>query len=132
MSEMKEIMMLNMLEKESATDRLKAVRLTSEMSEASMKVTTALLQTLNNDENINVRLAALEALKPYVRNINVRKELILSIAKQDSPLVQVSLAEVMAEFQVKSSVKELEKIMQSDKTPADVKTRIKQSIDVLI
>jgi hypothetical protein len=131
-SEMKEMMMLNLLEKESATDRLKAVSLTSEMNEASMKVTTALLQTLNNDENINVRLAALEALKPYVRNINVRKELILSIAKQDSPLVQVSLAEVMAEFQVKSSVKELEKIMQSDKTPADVKTRIKQSIDVLI
>jgi hypothetical protein len=131
-SEMKEMMMLNLLEKESATDRLKAVSLTSEMNEASLKVTTALLQTLNNDENINVRLAALEALKPYVRNINVRKELILSIARQDSPLVQVSLAELMAEFQVKSSVKELEKIMQSDKTPADVKTRIKQSIDVLI
>jgi hypothetical protein len=131
-SEMKEMMMLSMLEKESATDRLKAVSLTSEMNEASIKVTNALLQTLNNDENINVRLAALEALKPYVRDINVRKELIKSIARQESPLVQVSLAEVMAEFQVKSSVKELQKIMQSDKTPADVKTRIKQSIDVLI
>jgi hypothetical protein len=131
-SEMKEIMMLNLLEKESATDRLKAVSLTSEMNEASIKVTTALLQTLNNDENINVRLAALEALKPYVRNIDVRKELIKSIGKQESPLVQVSLAELMAAFQVKSSVKELEKIMQSEKTPADVKTRIKQSIDVLI
>jgi HEAT repeat protein len=95
-------------------------------------VTSALLQTLNNDENINVRLAALEALKPYSRNSDVRKELILSIGKQESPLVQVALAELMAALQAKSSVKELEKLMQSDKTPADVKTRIKQSIDVLI
>lgn len=130
--QMKEMMMLSLLEKESATDRLKAVSLTSEMNAASTKVTSALLQTLNNDENINVRLAALEALKPYSRNGDVRKELILSIGKQDSPLVQVALAELMAALQAKSSVKELEKLMQSDKTPADVKTRIKQSIDVLI
>jgi hypothetical protein len=131
-AEMKEMMMLSLLEKESATERLKAVSLTSEMSEASTKVTMALLKTLNQDENVNVRLSALEALKPYVSNSDVRKELIRSIARQESPLVQVALAELMAEFQVKSSVKELQKIMQSEKTPADVKTKIKQSIDVLI
>ncbi len=130
--DLKEMMMLNLLEKESATERLKAVSLTSEMNSASAKVTSALVETLNNDENVNVRLAALEALKPYSRNSHVREALIRSIAKQDSPLVQVALAEAMAELQVKSSVKELEKIVNSDKTPKDVKNRIKQSIDILI
>jgi hypothetical protein len=46
--------------------------------------------------------------------------------------VQVSLAELMAQLQARSSVKELEKIIQSDKTPTDVKNKIKQTIDVLI
>jgi hypothetical protein len=130
--DLKEMMMLSMLEKESATERLKAVSLTSEMNSASQKITNALLETLNNDENLNVRLAALEALKPYGRNSEVREALILSIAGQESPLVQVALAETMAELRVKSSVKELQKIMKSDKTPDDAKSRIKQSIDVLI
>lgn len=129
-TDLKEMMMLSLLEKESATERLKAVSLTNEMS-ASDKVTTALLQTLNNDENINVRLAALDALKPYVRESRVREELVRSIAQQDSPLVQVALAELMVALQEKSSVKELEKILKSDRTPKEVKKRIEESIKII-
>jgi uncharacterized protein (UPF0147 family) len=130
--ELKEMMMLTLLEKESATDRLKAVGLTQDMDRVSHKVTDALLQTLNHDENVNVRLAALDALKPYTRDSTVREALIRSIANQDSPLVQVALAELMATLQVKSSVKELEKILEDDKTPKDVRKKIQESIEVLI
>lgn len=132
MEEMKEMMMLTLLQKESATERLRAVSLTSEMDKASGTVTSALLETLNNDENVNVRLAALDALKPYVGNSHVREELIRSIAQQDSPLVQVALADMMAALQVKSSVNELQKILKSDKTPSDIKNRIQKNIDILI
>jgi hypothetical protein len=129
-TDLKEMMMLSLLEKESATERLKAVSLTSEMS-PSDKVTTALLQTLNSDENINVRLAALDALKPYVRESRVREELVRSISQQDSPLVQVALAELMVALQEKSSVKEFEKILKSDRTPKEVKKRIEESIKII-
>ena len=64
-SSLKELVFLSLLEKESATDRLKAVNSTQEMDQASQKVTQALLRTLNNDENVNVRLAALDALRAY-------------------------------------------------------------------
>jgi hypothetical protein len=131
-TDLKEMMLLSLLEKESATDRLKAVSLTNDLDQASVKVTGALLQTLNEDENVNVRLAALDALKPYAKSGAVREELIRSIARQESPLVQVALAEMMAELQVKSSVKEFEKILQSEQTPADVKKKIKESIQILI
>jgi HEAT repeats len=129
--EMKEMMMLSMLEKESATDRLKAVSLTNEMTSVSTKVTNALLQTLNNDENLNVRLEALEALKPFVRDSRIRAELVRSIGKQESPLVLVALAELMVELQEKSSVKELLKAMKSDKTPQEVKKRIEEGIKTI-
>jgi hypothetical protein len=131
-SDLQEMMMLSLLEKGSATERLKAVNLTQEMSDASRKVTNALLQTLNHDENVNVRLAALEALKPYAAESGVREALIRSIARQESPLVQISMAELMVALQEKSAVKEFQKIVDSDKTPAEVKKKIKESIDILI
>jgi len=129
--DMKEMMMLSMLEKESPTERLKAVSLTEDMNQASRKVTTALLQTLNNDDNVNVRLAALDALRQYAQQGEVREALIRSIAKQDSPLVQVAMAELMEAMQAKSSVKELQKIVHDDNTPNDVKKKIQESIKVL-
>ncbi len=129
--QMKEMMMLSLLEKESATERLKAVSLTSEMTSVSDKVTNALLQTLNNDENINVRLEALEALKPFVRDSRIRSELVRSIGKQESPLVQVALAELMVQLQEKSSVKELKKILENENTPRDVKKQIEESIKTM-
>lgn len=131
-SELKEMMMLSLLEKESATQRLKAVSLTSEMDQVSSKVADALFATLNQDENVNVRLAALDALKVYSRDSLVRSKLIESIAIQDSPLVQIALAELMVSIQEKKSVDALKQVLQSDKTAKEVKTKISESIEVLI
>lgn len=132
MTEMKEMMMLTMLEKESATDRLKAVSLTNDMNTTSKKVTDALFQVLNNDPSANVRLATLEALSSYAKNPDVRVKLVQSIATQDDPLVQIGLAELMVELHEKSSVKELRKLMEGKSTPKEVKEKLKESIDVLI
>ncbi len=131
-TDLKEMVMLSLLEKESATDRLKAVSLTSEMDQASKKVTEALIQTLNQDGNVNVRLAALDALRPYTRDSNVRESLIRSIANQNSPMVQVALAQLMVDLNEKKSVKELQKLLQEEGTPKEIKERIEQSIQILI
>lgn len=131
-AELKETMMLSLFEKESATDRLKAVSLSTEADQLSQKVTQALFQTLNNDPNVNVRLAALEAITPYSRDGKVREQLIRSIGKQDSPLVQMAMAELMGMLQEKKSVSEFEKILKNERTPVEVKNKIKESINVLI
>jgi len=130
-SELKEMMMLSMLEKESATDRLKAVNLTQGMDQASIKVTAALLQALNNDENVNVRLAALDALKPFTKDSQIREALIRSIANQKSPLVQVAMAELMVALQEKAAVGELQKLLKDSETPSDIKEKIQESIKVI-
>lgn len=130
--ELKEMMMLSLLQKESATERLRAVSLTQEMDQVSSKVTNALFETLENDPNVNVRLSALEAIKPYISNDSVRQKLVQSIGKQESPLVQVALADLMVAIQEKSSVKELRKILENDSTPDEVKKRIEENIKVMI
>jgi hypothetical protein len=131
-SGLKEMMMISMLEKESATDRLKAVSLSEEIQGPSKKVTEALFKTLNADPSVNVRLAALDALHNYSKSPTVREGLVRSIAQQDSPLVQIALAELMVSLQEKSSVKELKKILEQKATPKEVKQRIQESIKVLI
>lgn len=131
-SGLKEMIMISMLEKESATDRLKAVSLSEEIQGPSKKVTQALFKTLNSDPSVNVRLAALDALQNYVKSPTVREGLVRAIAQQDSPLVQVALAELMVTLQEKSSVKELKKILEQKSTPKEVKQRIEESIKVLI
>lgn len=131
-SDLREMMVFSLLEKESASDRLKAVSLTNEMNNVSDKVTDALFQTLNHDENVNVRLAALESLTPYVKRAKVREDLVRSISNQDSPLVQIALAELMASIQEKKSVKALQKILEDQNTPKEIRNKIKESINVLI
>ncbi|MDQ3290521.1 MAG: HEAT repeat domain-containing protein, partial [Bacteroidota bacterium] len=105
---MREVMMLTLLKQSSATERLKAVNLTSDLETADAKVIRALLQTLNNDPNVNVRLATIEALYQHADNPTVREGLIAAISKQDSPLVQIALADVMLSLQEKKSVAELQ------------------------
>ncbi len=132
LNDVKEMMMLTLLQNESTPERLKAVKMSEELGDASTQVITALLQTLNNDKNVNVRLAALESLYQYSESPRVREGLIRSIRNQNSPLVQMALAEVMASLQEKRSVEEFEKLLKSNKSPQEVKEKIKDSIQPLL
>jgi hypothetical protein len=132
MGEMKEVMLLTMLEQNSTTDRLKAVSLTNDMVEVSDKVSTALFEVLRHDDNNNVRLAAIDALAMYTEHAEVRKGLIESIQFQESPLVQLALAELMVALKEKKSIKEFKSIIDSNDTPQDVKDDLENALQVLI
>ena len=91
-----------------------------------------MLQTLNNDPNVNVRLATIEALYQHAENPTVREGLIAAITKQDSPLVQIALADVMLSLQEKKSVAELQKLLRKKDLNQAVEAKVKQTINVLI
>ena len=55
----------------------------------------ALLESVRNDPNVNVRLVALEALARQIDSPRVRAGLIDSLPRQDSPMLQVALAEIL-------------------------------------
>lgn len=131
-TDMQEMMMISMLEEESVTERLKGIQMSNELPMTNEKVTTALFTTLNNDRSTNVRMAALSALSPYTSNPTVREGLIKSIAKQESPLMQMALAELMVELQEKKSIDEFKQILEKEETPEEVKTTLKQSIDKIM
>ncbi len=130
-SQMREVMMISLLDNRSATERLKAVNISSDMRSADERVTEALLKTLNNDPNVNVRLAAVEALLKHSGNARVREGLVNAISSQQSPLVQAALADAMLLLQDKESVNEFRQLLNRDDLDPGVRDKLRHTIAVL-
>lgn len=130
--EMKEMMMLSLLENPSASERMKGVSYTSEIKSTNKEVIDALLSTLNSDPNVNVRLVTLEALTHFAGEASVREGLVQSIAQQESPQVQSAMADVMLKLQEKRAVKSLKKLLEQKDLNNSVRTKIEQTITGLI
>lgn len=129
--DMRQMMMLSLLENPSASERLRAVSYTEEITSVNAQIIDALLRTLNEDPNVNVRLVTLEALIKYSDQSIVREELIRSIANQDSPLVQSALADVMMKLQEKRSVEAFKQLLKNTGTDNPVKPKIEKTITQL-
>lgn len=132
MHEMRQMMMLALLENPSASERIKAVSYTSEIKGANKNVIDALLSTLNNDPNTNVRLMTLEALTHYANEPAVREGLIQSIVQQESPLVQSAMADAMLKLQEKRSIQPFRKLLQQKDLNIMVRSKIEETITRLI
>jgi hypothetical protein len=126
--EMRELMMLSLLQNPAASERLRAVSYTSEITHVNPNIATALLATLNNDPNVNVRLTTLEALTHFARDPVVRQGLIQSILQQDSPLVQAALADVMLKLQEKRAIPSFKKLLLQKDLNGMVRSKIEETI----
>ncbi len=130
--QMRQAMVLTLLDQPSATQRLKAVSISTDLSRADEKIYQALLRTLNEDTQVNVRLAALEALLRYGQEPRVRQGLVQSIPQQDSPLVQIALAEAMVALQEAQAVAPLKTLLKKEDLNDTAKQAIEQSLQILI
>ena len=130
--EMRQMMLLALIDNPSATERLRAVSYTKELNgAATTKVIDALLSTLNHDDNVNVRLATLEALAPLAADPTVRLGLVHALTQQESPLVQSALADVMVQLQERRSVPRLRALLKQADLDSTVKSKIEESIYTL-
>jgi len=126
--QMRQMMMLTLLENPSASERLQAVSLSNELDHADQQVIDALLTTLSYDTNVNVRLVTLNALIKYTDSPHVREGLIQSLPYQNSPLVQMALADLMVKLQEKRSIKALRGLLRQKGIRSPAKAKIEQSI----
>ncbi|MEX0844717.1 MAG: hypothetical protein WD022_05525 [Balneolaceae bacterium] len=132
MQTMKKMMMVNMLEGASAADRLKAVNISTELPRADTEAIHALLFTLNNDPSVNVRVQTIVALKRWGDNEMVREGLVRSIAKQESPIVIIELADAMIELELKNGAQEFEQLLRERELDYTVQQKLQSSIAALL
>jgi hypothetical protein len=130
--EMKKTVMLAMLENSSAVERMKAVHFAQELSGPDEAVLNALVRTVNDDPNVNVRLMAVDVLALNADHPKVREALVQAIVRQESPLVQLALAEVMLALNEKRAVEPIRKIIASPLVDYAVKAKLEASVRQLL
>jgi HEAT repeat protein len=121
MQEMRDMMMAKLDNQQSASQRMIAVSEVMEMEKPDDEIVKVLVKTMNEDANTNVRLAALEALSKFHQEPLVRKELVKSLAKQNDPVVQIALIQLMVKMKEKGVVNELQHIVDDAKSMKAVK-----------
>ncbi len=129
--QIKEMMILNMLDRPSPIERIKAVHLIKNSQNIHPAVIAAIVKTLNSDPNTNVRLVAVETLAQFAEDPDVRQGLIASIPQQNSPLVQLSLADIMVSLQEPRAADQFRKLLKKKDLNYAVRDRLQDLIQLL-
>ena len=111
LTKMTSLVSLSLMENQSPSERLNGVGWSVRMDRPEPRVLQALLAILNSDPNVNVRLAAVEALVAY-RNIeDVRAGLVGSLAGQKSPMVQIALIDALVAIKPEGAISKIESLL---------------------
>lgn len=130
--QVREKLVLTLLEQSSANKRLEGVSEANKIGRVDEQVINALLRTLNKDPNVNVRLAAIESLTNYVGDPKVRQGLIQSIPNQESPIIQVTLANLMLALEERKSIEPFKQLLEKPELDTTVKKKIEKTIKSII
>ena len=116
----------------TASERISAVKISDRVPESTAgldsEITEILIYTMNNDQNINVREAAAEALFRFRDESRIRMALVNSLSKQRDPLMQMTLINMLVELKEKSAINEMQKLLMDTDTREVVKTRLEVGI----
>jgi hypothetical protein len=127
----RQLVALSLLQQQSASERLKGVDWSYRISQPDSQVLSALLHAVNYDQNVNVRLAALDALHPSASNDMVRRGLVESLDRQKSPMVQIALIDLLVEIRDKEAEGELKDLMQETGLNPEVRERVQWALGQL-
>ena len=127
----KEMVALSLLQQQSAVDRLRGVDYSSRMSSLEPQVVTALIQAVNRDSNVNVRLAAIDALSRVANNTQVRDSMQASLGEQDSPMVQAALIDYLVDARDRKAVGALRDLVARPNVNPTVRQRASYAVDRL-
>jgi hypothetical protein len=119
--EMKEVILLNLLEDESASERIKAVSFAEDMENPDHNILDALIHTMNHDKNVNVRLAALYSVAKFAGAQVVRDSMVTSLSKQTEPIMQIVLINLLTEKRERKAIGPIREILKNKTTLKPVK-----------
>ena len=132
MSDMRQLLTLSLLNQSSAIDRLRGVSMSREITDPDEQFLSALIKRLNTDPDVNVRIAAVNAMSKYSDRDWVRTELVSSLPRQTSPNVQVALIDLLAYVKEKQAVDAFQQIIDDQRRLEPVKKRARFAMEQII
>lgn len=129
---MRQMVALSLLREQSASERLRGVTWSAGMDQPSAEVTGALLDTLQRDGNVNVRLAAIEALRQFGGDARVRQALVRALPTDPSPLVQIALIDAMVTLKEPGSADALRLLSGDPRVNESVRQRARRGLQQIL
>lgn len=129
--DMRQMLAVSMLKQASPFDRLQGASLSQQITAPDHATLQTLLQTLDNDPNLNVRLAAVDALYLCMNRPGVKDQVLASLAHQDSPLIQAALIDLVVSVRERRAVEALRLLLQDKNLNPQVKQKAVRGIQQL-
>ena len=128
---MRELVALSLLRQQSASERLRGVSWANQVESSDGQVLNALLDSVNHDPNVNVRLAAADALRTFAMTSAARTEITKAIIPQSAPLVQIALIDLVVDLKDSAAVSELRQVAGNDSLNPSVRERAAWAVERL-
>jgi HEAT repeat protein len=115
---------LSMLQGQSSSARMRGVTYSEKIAQPDPQVLDALLQAVNHDSSVNVRLSAVDALQKFGGDPEVARAMASSIPGQESPLVQIALIDMLVQLNARGVTPELARLAQDSQLNEMVRQRL--------
>lgn len=129
--DLRQMVAISLLQSQSSSDRLRGVTYSNRIERPDESTLSALMNTLNYDPNLNVRLATVDALSAFYDREIIRQGLLESLNRQSSPMMQIALIELLVAQEEKRSIEILEQFINSEKLDQAVRQRASKAIEQL-
>ncbi len=128
---LRQMVATSLLQNQSSSERLRGVSYSYRVAQPAATTLETLLNTLDYDSNLNVRLATIDALSIFYDQEVVRAGLIESLTRQTSPLTQIALIELFVEREEKQAVSALKFLLNNEMFNQTVRRRAGKAIEEL-
>ncbi len=95
---MRQLVALSLMQQQSASERLRGVSWAYQAEPSDREILEALVAAVNHDTNVNVRLAAVDALRRFSASPETRRAVLEALPSETTPLVQVALIDLLVDF----------------------------------
>lgn len=120
-----EKLMVSLMDHESASKRLLALSYIESHAKPSEDILQALINKLQSDTYINVRLSAAEALSKYADLPYVREALVEAFAKEQNPSMQIEMIQIFVQIEERKAIPAMQRLLQNKTTPNYVVEQVK-------
>ncbi len=132
MAETQKMLVLSMLEQNSASERIRALNMSLEETQTDRQVLEAFAQALNADKSVNVRIKAAEALAGFGQDPYALKALIQGLGGQEDPAVQITIIDLLVGLRAKNAAEAFERLVNQENVLDIVKDKATEGIKALL
>ncbi len=131
MQNMRQLVTLSLLQQQSASSRLQGVNWSYRVEQSDMEVLSALLQTINHDQSVDVRLAAVDAVRNFADSPIARSGLRQALGKQTSPLVDIAIVDLLVDLKDRPAATYMRALESRPDLDQNVRKRIDSAVQQL-